>query len=190
MRRKLLRRRNCCATLRETLKRAGRIGRDHKAKERNIMKPTHGTIEFFRFLPVLVVAALLMAGCSDPAEGDRDPVALGSDLNFAGLKLRSVLLVTSGQDEPARVLGTIINTTATDIELVLADSDEQVPVKIPANGNREFDQTPVILNSAPEAPGARADLTVSVKGQETIINVPIQNGTFDQYQPYIPSASP
>jgi hypothetical protein len=65
-----------------------------------------------------------------------------------------------------------------------------VRVKIPANGNREFDQTPVILNSAPEAPGARADLTVTVKGQETTINVPIQNGTFDQYQPYIPSASP
>ncbi|WP_285243594.1 hypothetical protein [Pseudarthrobacter sp. fls2-241-R2A-127] len=56
------------------------------------MKPTHGAIEFLRFLPVMVVAALLMAGCSEPAEGDRDPVALGSDLSFAGLELRSVLL--------------------------------------------------------------------------------------------------
>ncbi len=74
--------------------------------------------------------------------------------------------------------------------MVLADSDEQVRVKIPANGNREFDQTPVILNSAPEGPGARADLTVRVKGQETTINVPIENGTSDQYQPYIPFASP
>lgn len=74
--------------------------------------------------------------------------------------------------------------------MVLADSDEQVQVRIPASGNKEFDQTPLILNSAAEAPGARTDLTVSVKGQETRINVPIQDGTFDQYQPYVPSPSP
>jgi hypothetical protein len=154
------------------------------------MKPAHGTMRFLRLLPVLVISALLATGCYNPSEGDRDPIALGSDLNFAGLELRSVLLVTSGQNEPARVLGTIINTTAADIEMVLADSDEQVQVRIPASGNKEFDQTPLILNSAAEAPGARTDLTVSVKGQETRINVPIQDGTFDQYQPYVPSPSP
>jgi len=154
------------------------------------MKPANSTTKIFRLIPALAVAAGLLTGCYNPSDGDRDPIALGADLNFSGLQLRSVLIVTSGQNEPGRVLGTIFNTTATDIQMVLADSDEQHPVKIPALGHVEFDQSALIFNSTQEPPGARTDLQVTAKGQQATINVPIQNGTFDQYRPYIPSPSP
>ncbi|MDQ0769416.1 hypothetical protein QF031_002165 [Pseudarthrobacter defluvii] len=154
------------------------------------MKPTDSTAKYFRLIPALAISSVLLTGCYNHSEGDHDPVALGADLNFSGLQLRSVLILTSGQNEPGRVLGTIFNTTATDIHMVLADSDEQLPVKIPALGHIEFDQSLVIFNSTQEPPGARTDLQVTVKGQQASINVPIQNGTFDQYRPYIPSPSP
>jgi len=154
------------------------------------MKPANSTTKIFRLIPALAVATGLLTGCYNPSDGDRDPIALGADLNFSGLQLRSVLIVTSGQNEPGRVLGTIFNTTPTDIQMVLADSDEQHPVKIPALGHVEFDQSALIFNSTQEPPGARTDLQVTAKGQQATINVPIQNGTFDQYRPYIPFPSP
>lgn len=154
------------------------------------MKPVNSTTKLFRLMPALALSAALLTGCYNHSEGDHDPVALGADLNVSGLQLRSVLIVTSGQNEPGRVLGTIFNTTATDIQMVLADSDEQLEVKIPALGHLGFDQSPLIFNTTQEPPGARTDLQVRVKGQQETINVPIQNGTFDQYRPYIPSPSP
>ncbi|MDQ0769267.1 hypothetical protein QF031_002016 [Pseudarthrobacter defluvii] len=154
------------------------------------MRTPHSTTKFFRLIPALGMSAFMLTGCYHSSEGDHDPVALGADLNFAGLKLRSVLIITSGQNEPGRVLGTIFNTTATPMELVLADSDEQLSVKIPALEHVEFDRSPLIFDSTQEPPGARTDLKVTVKGQEGSINVPIQNGTFDQYQPYVPSSKP
>jgi len=154
------------------------------------MKRVHSTLRFFGLIPTLAISAALLTGCYNPSEGDHNSVALGADLNFSGLQLRSVLIVTSGQNEPGRVLGRIFNTTATDIQVVLADSDEQLPVKIPAMGHVELDQSPLIFNSTQGLPGARAGLQVTAKGQQASINVPIQDGTFAQYRPYIPSASP
>lgn len=38
------------------------------------MKPAHGTIRFFRLLPVLVISALLATGCYNPSEGTAIPL--------------------------------------------------------------------------------------------------------------------
>ena len=154
------------------------------------MKPVNSITKFLRLIPAVAISAALLTGCYNHSEGAHNSVALGANLDLSGLQLRSLLIVTPGQNEPGRLLGTVFNTTATDIQMILADSDEQLPVKIPAQGHVEFDQSPLIFHSTQEPPGARTDLRVTVKGQQASINVPIQNGTFDQYRPYVPSPSP
>ena len=153
------------------------------------MRFTGNTAKFSRLLPALAIPALLLTGCYDPTERDSSAVALGGDLNFAGLEMRTVLIITSAQNEPGRILGTIFNTTGSDLKMVLSDADDRVPVVIPAHGKVTFDDSPLIFKTTPEQPGARTDLTVSVKDQQAEINVPIQDGTFQQYRPYIPSPS-
>ncbi|MFP5311076.1 MAG: hypothetical protein ACLGH7_01470 [Actinomycetes bacterium] len=154
------------------------------------MKFKNSTMKCGRLVPAMAMSAFLLAGCYNHSEGDHDAVALGADLNLSGLQLRSVLIVTSGQNEPGRILGTIFNTTATNLEMVLADSDEELSVKIPALGHVGLDRSPLVFDSTQEPPGARTDLGVRVRGQSASLNVPVQNGTFDQYQPYIPNPEP
>jgi hypothetical protein len=157
------------------------------------MRFTDNSAKLSRLLPALAIPAILLTGCYDPANRDTSAVAVGGDLNFAGLELRSVLIVTSAQNEPGRILGTIVNTTSRDLKMVLSDKDDRVPVMVPAHGKITFDDSPLMFKTTQEPPGARTDLTVTVKGQETMIetmiNVPVQNGTFQQYRPYVPTPS-
>ena len=128
----------------------------------------------------------LLVGCSPLAEEDHYAVAVGSDRDFAGLELRSVFVVTAAEGKPGRLLGTIFNTTGEDVGLVIADTDEEVPVSVPAGGRVEFDSSPTLLQSTEARPGARTDLTLRVRGDTVTLDVAVVDGTLDQYAPYVP----
>ncbi len=132
------------------------------------------------------VAAMLLTGCTPPADEDRYAVAVGSDKDFAGLELRSVFIVASGENEPGRILGTVFNTTGENVDLVIGDRDDELPVSIPAGGKVEFQDSPVVLSSTEASPGARTDLTVTAQGDTTSFDVAVLDGTLEQYAPYVP----
>lgn len=136
--------------------------------------------------PALFGAALLMTGCTPPADEDRYAIAVGSNKDFAGLELRSIFVVTSGENQPGRILGTIFNTTGQNVELVIGDRDDALPVSVPAGGKVEFQNTPFVLDSTEARPGARTDLTVKAQGDTMIFDVAVLDGTLEQYAPYVP----
>jgi hypothetical protein len=137
-------------------------------------------------LAPLAAVLLLLAGCTPPPDEDHYAVAVGSNKDFAGLELRSVFIVTAAENEPGRILGTVFNTTGEDIDLVIADRDDELPVSIPAEGRVEFDTSRVVLNSTEARPGARTDLTVQVEGETASFDVAVVDGTLEQYAPYVP----
>lgn len=132
------------------------------------------------------VGALLLTGCTPPPEEDLYAIAVGSDKDFAGLELRSIFIVTSGENEPGRILGTIFNKTGENVDLVIGDRDEELPVSIPAGGKVEFQDSSVVLSSTEARPGARTDLTVKAQGDTTNFDVAVLDGTLEQYAPYVP----
>lgn len=132
------------------------------------------------------VAALLLTGCTPPPDEDQYAIAVGSDKDFAGLELRSIFIVTSAENEPGRILGTIFNKTGENVDLTLGDSDEELPVSIPAGEKIEFQDSSLVLRSTEAAPGARTDLTVKTQGNTTNFDVAVLDGALEQYAPYVP----
>lgn len=131
-------------------------------------------------------AAVLLAGCTPPATEDHYAVAVGSNKDFAGLELRSVFIVSAAENKPGRILGTIFNTTGEDVDLVIGDRDDELPVTIPASGKVEFDTSRTVLSSTEARPGARTDLTIKAQGETASFDVAVVDGTLEQYAPYVP----
>lgn len=132
------------------------------------------------------VATMLLMGCTPPPDEDHYAIAVGSNKDFAGLELRSIFIVTSGENEPGRILGTIFNKTDENIDLVIGDRDDELPLSIPDGGKVEFQDSPTVLNSTEARPGARTDLTIEAQGNTTSFDVAVLDGTLEQYAPYVP----
>lgn len=142
-----------------------------------------------RFLGAMLapgIAALLLTGCTPPPEEDLYAIAVGSDDDFAGLELRSIFIVSSAESEPGRILGTIFNKTDKNIDLVIGDRDDELPLSIPAGGKVEFQDSPAVLGSTEARPGARTDLTVKAQGDTMTFDVAVLDGTLEQYAPFVP----
>lgn len=132
------------------------------------------------------IATLLLTGCTPPSDEDHYAIAVGSNKDFGGLELRSIFIVASAENEPGRILGTIFNKTEENIDLVIGDRDDELPVTIPAGGKVEFQDSPTVLSSTEARPGARTDLTVKASGDTTSFDVAVLDGTLEQYAPYVP----
>jgi len=132
------------------------------------------------------VATLLLMGCTPPPDEDHYAIAVGSNKDFAGLELRSIFIVTSAENEPGRILGTIFNKTDENVDLIIGDRDDELPVSIPAGGKMEFQDSPAVLSSTEARPGARTDLTIEAQGDTTSFDVAVLDGTLEQYAPYVP----
>lgn len=132
------------------------------------------------------IVTLLLTGCTPPPDEDHYAIAVGSNKDFAGLELRSIFIVTSAENEPGRILGTIFNKTTENMDLVIGDRDDELPLNIPAGGKVEFQDVPTVLSSTEARPGARTDLTVKAQGDTTSFDVAVLDGTLEQYAPYVP----
>lgn len=134
----------------------------------------------------LGTSLVLMTGCATGGEDNWNSTAVGDDKSVGDLNLRSVLLVTDREDSPARILGTFENNGDTDMDVVLSDDDEDVTVTVPAQGSVGLDTLETLLRTAGDAPGARTSLTATTDAGDVELLVPVVDGTFDPYKPYLP----
>ncbi|WP_146070787.1 hypothetical protein [Arthrobacter sp. B1805] len=102
------------------------------------------------------------------------------------MELLSVLLVSAGEGEPARLLGTLMNETDQPLEITLSDKDDNVIVTVAGNGQYPFDTNEAIFETAGDAPGANTTITVEADGETTDLVVPVVDGTLERYRPYLP----
>ncbi|PPB48733.1 hypothetical protein C4K88_13540 [Arthrobacter pityocampae] len=126
-----------------------------------------------------------MTGCSAPEE-TRDAIANGEDGQVGVVKLRSMLVVSAEEGEAGRLLGTLDNESSAAVEVVIGDSDDQVAVTAPANGQYPLDTSEEILSTVEEPPGALTQLTLATPSESATLDVPMLDGTLDQYEAYLP----
>lgn len=133
-----------------------------------------------------LAAVLALSGCYNSGSENYKSVAVGSNLNLAGLELRSISVVSRAENEPGRLLGAIFNTTGADIKLAIRDRDDALDLSVPAQGQLAFDSSVNIMQTTDEPPGARTNLTIEIQGQKSVLDVPVLDGTLEQYAPYVP----
>ncbi|MHA7208731.1 hypothetical protein [Arthrobacter sp. MDT1-65] len=135
----------------------------------------------------LVAAAMLvLTGCATGGEDNWNSTAVGDDKSVGEVDLRSVLLVTRDEGEPARILGTLENNGDQAVDITISDSDEETTLTIPAQGSVPLDSVDTVLRTAGDAPGARTTLTATTDAGDVDLLVPVVDGTLDPYQPYLP----
>ncbi|WP_146067463.1 DUF1573 domain-containing protein [Arthrobacter sp. SX1312] len=132
-----------------------------------------------------VIAVLAVTGCSTPEE-TRDAIATGEDGQVGVVKLRSMLVVSAEEGMPGRLLGTLDNESSAAIEVTVSDADDQVEVTVPANGQYPLDTNEEILSTVEEPPGALTEITLTTPSDSVTLDVPVLDGTLDQYEPYLP----
>jgi len=142
--------------------------------------------------------SLLTAGCGyiTPQQTSHQYSASdGIRADLGPLQLRNMLIVSSGEDEPGRLIGAVYNSSSKDVKLTVngaKGSQTEVPVK--ANSytllNENTDQA--ILSTTGGKAGSLVDLKISENGTNVsnTVKVPVLDATLKEYKDYVPSASP
>lgn len=144
----------------------------------------------FRHAILAAVIALGLAGCAGSPEEDWYAIANGTDAGVGGVEVRSLLIVSSGENRPGRLLGTLFNTTEKPVEVTLSDEDDSVTIQLEAQADYGFDTNPAVFSSISDIPGSRVPVTVSVESSNEELSTPVMDGTLQAYRPYLPTATP
>ncbi|MDQ4503843.1 hypothetical protein [Sinomonas sp. ASV322] len=125
----------------------------------------------------------------------------GIHANVGSIELRSVLIATTGKvgsgsaqttspDAPGRLIGSIFNTSSQNVSVVLSTpSSGSVRLDVPKNGTLHLEQSPnpVDFSHVGGIPGSLVDVKVTVDGKTQDVNIPVFDGTLEQYRPYLPT---
>ena len=134
-------------------------------------------------------AALALGGCSlaasittsneyDPSDGIGTTVGSVSTENF--------LLVTSGEGEPAVLVGALYNSSTSPVTVSICIGADTASIKVPAQGVVKLglgeDDEQIIID-APAAPGGIADVSIAPSdAPATVKPIPVVDGTQPEYQ--------
>ncbi|MDP5226689.1 MULTISPECIES: hypothetical protein [Arthrobacter] len=116
----------------------------------------------------------------------------GVNAQFADLKIRNAMVVSDGEKNPGRLLGTIFNGSASDVVVTVNGAEgSQTQVRVKANNEVSLDAgDPAVLSTTGAKPGALVDLKFSGEGQNLTVQVPVLDGTIKEYRPFLPTPSP
>ncbi|WP_218221294.1 hypothetical protein [Nesterenkonia sp. Act20] len=139
----------------------------------------------------LAAAALLgLTGCSFSnlqATTLEYSASDGSSAEFNDVKFRHMAFVTRGEDNPARVIGTLSNTGLEDAEVEIASDSETVMVTVPAREtvSLEHDEE-IVVDSFQGAPGSMHEVTVSVDDESAVLETAVFDGVLPEYRDLVP----
>lgn len=141
-----------------------------------------------RTLTALMASALVLslAGCYENGPQGTAATAIGVDADVGPMQVRSLLIVSSGEGKPGRLLGMLFNTSDRPTEVTIADEDDGVTVTVDGGGQYGFDTNPAVLPTVSEIPGSRVPITVTVASESEELLTPVLDGTLEPYRPYLP----
>lgn len=109
------------------------------------------------------------------------------------IQFRNIMVISSAEGAPGRVLGTILNQSEKDATVTLAFPGETLTVKVPAGKEvrLEDEANEILLKSTEAAPGLTLKTTVSsdVTPEPSEFLVPVLDGTLEEYASYLPNAA-
>ena len=137
----------------------------------------------------LSILALSLSGCALTAQvttGKPYSPSDGIDATVSSVVAQNLLLVTTGEGEPAALLGALYNDSGDAVTVQVTVAQQNVSFTIPAkstvilglaDGNQEF------ITESPVAPGLTADVTITVANRASSTKpLPVLDGTLPEYQ--------
>lgn len=116
----------------------------------------------------------------------------GVNADVADIDLRNIIVIAEDEKSAGRVLGTAVNTGDSDATVEFKFESGSQSVKVPAGKTVRFedDAHKLIVDPAGANPGMVLENTkVTVGGDESTMNIPVLDGTLDEYAPYLPNAA-
>ena len=141
--------------------------------------------------------SLLTAGCGyiTPQQTSHQYSASdGIRADLGPLQLRNILIVSSGEDGPGRLIGAVYNSSSKDVKLTVngaKGSQTEVPVKANSFTLLNENTDPAILSTTGGKPGSLVDVKISENGTNvtSTVKVPVLDATLKEYKDYLPTAS-
>ncbi|SDI42140.1 hypothetical protein SAMN04488693_11112 [Arthrobacter subterraneus] len=103
--------------------------------------------------------------------------------------LRNILIITSDEGEPGRLLGTMFNESDSPVQVTIDGENESSQITIEANDKYVFEDEvddDGTLQGISEIPGALVDLDFTVNSESQTFRVPVLDGTLEEYREYVP----
>ncbi|MGX1162354.1 hypothetical protein FBY31_3585 [Arthrobacter sp. SLBN-100] len=140
---------------------------------------------------------LLASGCgyTNPQQtSEQYQSSDGINTDLGPLKLRNMLIVSSGEKEPGRLIGAVYNSSSKDVTLKLngaEGSQTEVPVKANSYTLLNESSDEAILSTTGGAPGSLVDVKINENGTNVsnTVKVPVLNATLEEYKEYLPAGS-
>ncbi|MCU1515311.1 MAG: hypothetical protein JWQ75_32 [Pseudarthrobacter sp.] len=118
----------------------------------------------------------------------------GIRADLGPLQLRNFLIVSSGEDQPGRLLGAVYNSSSQDVKLTVSGAEgSQTQVSVKANSytllNDSTDEA--ILSTSGGIAGSLVPVKIAEDGTNLnqTIDVPVLDATLEEYKAYVPAGS-
>lgn len=143
-------------------------------------------------------ASLLTAGCGyiTPQQTSHQYSASdGIRADLGPLQLRNILIVSTGENEPGRLIGAVYNSSSKDVKLTVNGAKgSQTEVSVKANSSTMLTEKTdaAILSTTGGKPGSLVDVKISENGTNvsSTVKVPVLDATLQEYKDYVPTPSP
>ncbi|MDO5618045.1 DUF4179 domain-containing protein [Kocuria sp.] len=108
------------------------------------------------------------------------------------VSLNNILIVAESENDPGRLLGTVVNKTDEDLTLTVTTDQASAEIEVPANGETRLEDSDneTLLDPAGAQPGLMVETTFDTGSTELTKSVPILDHTFPRYAEYIPGGAP
>jgi hypothetical protein len=145
----------------------------------------------------LSVGLLALTGCGYVNAQQTSHQYAASDgirADVGPLQLRNMLIVSSGENEPGRVIGAVYNSSSKDVKLTLKGAEgSQTEVSVKKNSYTLLNDStdPATLSTTGGKPGTLVDVQVTEDGTNVNkpVKIPVVDGTLKEYQKYLPAGS-
>ena len=147
---------------------------------------------------VIALSLLGATGCSavnDQATTMEYSPSDGIVQNVGDVQLRNVLIVSDGEGEPGRLMGTVLNASADPVTFELSVGGSNLSWNLPSGGKVVYDDAPqadVLIGTVDVVPGTGMRAEATAGSETATLNVPVVDGQVHYYEDYLPTpeASP
>lgn len=118
----------------------------------------------------------------------------GTRSDVGPVQLRNMLIVSTGENEPGRVIGAVYNSSSKDVKVTLKGAEgSQTEVSVKKNSYTLLNDSTdaATLSTAGGKPGTLVDVQVTEDGTNVnkTVKLPVVDGTLKEYEKYLPAGS-
>jgi hypothetical protein len=112
--------------------------------------------------------------------------------DLGSLQLRNMLIVSTGANNPGRVIGAVFNTSSSDATLTIngaSGSQTSIPVKAKSETYLNENTDPAILGTSGGNPGSMVPVTIKTGSESRTVQFPVLDGSLKEYVKYLPATA-